>query len=225
LAFFDALPSTSSFPSLCLSLPWDFRFAFGTFCHFIGYLIIKQSSDWSEMMASPQMGKLQLASQRSTIKMIIAFSCRITMREGVIKICHQDFLHPEAVHQTWISSSISIFTRTCFSHCKSLASVPFQSDSKVQRFENSICTEWFGSTSSSCFYDWKTLSSVVFGRGSKLHGVAKAAFAGSSRLRAIDSTETNFPMQTRASGVVEMMCEGQRLQFLEIGQTSRILGC
>jgi hypothetical protein len=84
------------------------------------------------MSDSPLAGKHQWDSQDSAMKILTAFSRRITMRKGVIEIFSQDFFSPAFARRTWILSSISVLTKTHFSDCKSLASVTFELDSKLQ---------------------------------------------------------------------------------------------
>jgi hypothetical protein len=51
-----------------------------------------------------------------TFRILITFSRRISVRDGVSEIVSHGFLRPAAVHRTWISSSISILTKTCLLH-------------------------------------------------------------------------------------------------------------
>jgi hypothetical protein len=90
-----------------------------------------------DMKASSQAEKHSCASEDNTIKVLTRFFRRISVREGVIQILSQDYFRPEAAQRAWISSSISVADINCFSNCTSLTSVTFESNSKLQRIEES----------------------------------------------------------------------------------------
>jgi hypothetical protein len=85
-----------------------------------------------------------------------------------------------------IRADVEVLCNSSFSHCKSLASVRFELDSKLHRIEEYTFTERSLITiqvpasvevlCTFCFGD----SSVTFGRGSKLCEVAAYPFAGCS---------------------------------------------
>jgi hypothetical protein len=83
------------------------------------------------MIASPHARKHQCTSQCNTPLIIIALSRRIVVREGVSDVFSSDFIRPIAAHRAWISSSISISTKVCFSDCRSLTFVTFESNSTL----------------------------------------------------------------------------------------------
>jgi alkylhydroperoxidase family enzyme len=131
-------------------------------------------------------GKHQWDSQHSAMKILTAFARRITVGQGVIEIFRQDFFCLAFARRRWISSSICRLTGACFSNCKSLASVTFESDSKLQRIE-ACAFHVSGLTAihipasvevlcESCFSNCRSLASVTFESDSKLQRIEEHAF-------------------------------------------------
>jgi hypothetical protein len=89
-----------------------------------------------------------------------------------------------------ISSDIEILGSSCFSSCKSLSSISFESNSRLNRIEsNAFSSSSLKSISiprnveilgSSCFSDCKSLSSISFESNSRLNRIESEVFRGSS---------------------------------------------
>jgi type II restriction/modification system DNA methylase subunit YeeA len=76
-------------------------------------------------------------STANSLQSRTTFSRRISVRNGVIEIfTHHDFCL-EGAQRAWMSSSISGLTKARFSNDKSLVSVTFESNSKLQQIEES----------------------------------------------------------------------------------------
>jgi hypothetical protein len=56
------------------------------------------------MTASPHAGKHQCASGNNSIKIITAFSCRISVLNGVAGIVSHDMFRPTAARRAWMVS-------------------------------------------------------------------------------------------------------------------------
>jgi hypothetical protein len=139
----------------------------------------KRSLTNLDMFARPQVIRDNYASQCRTKKVLTTFSRRITGREGSIESFTSHFvLYETALARAWIPSSISRLIKDCFSRCTSLTSVTFESNSKLQRIEESAFAQ-SGLTTIEvpasvevlcklCFsYCW-SLTSVTFELNSKL---------------------------------------------------------
>jgi hypothetical protein len=138
------------------------------------------------MIASPPTRNDQLASQRSAMKIITAVSRRITVRKGVIEVFAQDFDCSRNACRRWIPSSIFGLAKICFSAYKSLRSVTFEPDSKLQRIDESafagsalaaiILPKSVEVLCKQCFYDCKSLRSITFESDSKLQRIEDFVF-------------------------------------------------
>jgi hypothetical protein len=141
------------------------------------------------MQARQQVKRDSQVSQCGIPKIVTAFSRRVTLCEGAIEPCMEDFHCPALSARVWISSSISRLTKDCFCNCKSLTSVTFELNSKLQRIEESVFEESGLRTiqipasvevlCKSCFCNCKSLTSVTFQSNSKLQRIEEYAFAES----------------------------------------------
>jgi hypothetical protein len=89
----------------------------------------------------------------------------------------------------WIPSSAEVFGSGCFSNCKSLSSVTFESGSRPQRIGESAF-KWSGITHlmvpssveilcKECFRHCRSLTSITFESGSRLQRIEGSAFVQS----------------------------------------------
>jgi hypothetical protein len=150
-----------------------------------------------EMIASPRTWKDQWTSEHGAMTIVIALSRRITVRREVIQSCIRDFVCSSFAVWICTSSSISELTQACLSDYKLLASVTFESDSKLQRIKV-FAFEWRGWTSipvptsievlcEKCFYSYQSLPSVPFESDSKLQQIKTFTFVFTENVFNINS--------------------------------------
>jgi hypothetical protein len=87
-----------------------------------------------------------------------------------------------------LPSSIEVLDEGCFSNCRSLSSVTFESGSRLSRIEKKafsqtglieiILPSSVEVLGEKCFADCRLLSSITFESGSRLREVGKDAFVG-----------------------------------------------
>jgi hypothetical protein len=121
------------------------------------------------------------ASQCGTTKILTAFYRRITVCQGALETLTPNFLCRTASARAWISSSISQLTKDSFSNCESLTSITFESNSKLERIEESAFTMSRLTTiqvpasvevlCKFCFYNCESLTSVTFESNSQLQRI------------------------------------------------------
>jgi hypothetical protein len=173
------------------------------------------------MIAFSHAEKHKWTSPGTTIQILITFSRRISVHEGVIGIISPDFFRSAVANRAWISSSISLFTETYFSQCKSLTSVTFESNSKLHRIEESA---FAGSglltiqipasvevVRKSCFAKCSSFISVTFESNSKLQRIDESAFQESGLLTipASASIRSSGSDVSDWRGLPETVTEGQ----------------
>jgi hypothetical protein len=118
------------------------------------------------------------------------FSRRITVVQGILRLCSAFSIDDQSAQgrRFWIASFYEAICERCFSGCKSLASVTFDADTKVSRFEGSAFSK-SGLTSihipssvemtcESCFSECKSLASVTHDPDSKLRPTLSGLLAG-----------------------------------------------
>jgi hypothetical protein len=103
---------------------------------------------------------------------------------------HRLIRHFSSSSHIQISSDIEILGSSCFSYCKSLSSISFESNSGLNRIESfAFSNSSLESISiprnveilgSSCFSDCKSLSSISFESNSRLTRIESSAFSNSS---------------------------------------------
>jgi hypothetical protein len=103
-----------------------------------------------------------------------------------VGLCHEFLSDDCRASRFGIASSYEVICEDCFSGCKSLASVTFDSNSKMSRFD--VCAfSWSGLTSiyipslvevicESCFSQCKSLVSVTFDSDIKVSPFDRCAF-------------------------------------------------
>jgi hypothetical protein len=118
------------------------------------------------------------------------FSRRIMVIQGRVRFCDEFSSDDRVKRKTrfWIASSYEVICTCCFSGCKSLASVTFDADAKVSRFDGSAFRQ-SGLTSiripssvevicETCFSGCSSLASVTHDPGSKLRPTLSRLLAG-----------------------------------------------
>jgi hypothetical protein len=85
--------------------------------------------------ASPHPEQKHCAFESNTIKARTGFWYKRWVRRGVTDVLRHDSFCSASIQRARISSSILRFARTCFSNCRSLTSVTFESNSKLHRIE------------------------------------------------------------------------------------------
>jgi hypothetical protein len=138
------------------------------------------------MIAFPHPEQQHCSSESNKIKVITDFWRQVWVHEGLIEIFRHDSSCPVWTQRVWISSSSSRFARLYFPNCRSLMSVTFESNSKLQRIDESA---FQGSglktidvpasvevVCKSCFSECKSLTLVTFESNSKLQRIDESAF-------------------------------------------------
>jgi hypothetical protein len=164
-------------------------------------MFLKEGDRSNRMMRSGKKG----SSAPSVLQISMICHRRIEVIGGAVH--HPSDLEPGVIRsgRHWIVSGIEVICQKCFSDCKSLASVTFESGSRLSRLEKSAFSQsglhsiHFPASieviCESCFSNCKSLESVTFESGSRLSRLEKKAFS-SSGLRSI-----HFPAS------IEVICE------------------
>jgi hypothetical protein len=116
------------------------------------------------------------------------FSRGITVIQGRVRLCGKFSSDDRRASRFWIAPCYEMICELCFSQCKSLASVAFDADTTVSRFDGHAF-QWSGLTSihipssvevihEYCFSRCKSLASVTHDPGSKLHPTLRDLLAG-----------------------------------------------
>jgi hypothetical protein len=135
--------------------------------------------------ASSHAEQHQSTSRPHIVHIQTAFARRRAKREGVTEIVSNDFIRLTAVDRAWISSSVSGFTKTIFSHRTSFATDTFEMNSKLHRIEE-FAFEGSGlrpiqvlisieCVSKLCFFSCSSQTSVTLKRNSQLHRIDEGA--------------------------------------------------
>jgi hypothetical protein len=149
---------------------------------------------------------------------------RIPVVGGVVR-CLSDVVQPVCLMRTcWFPPSIEVICEWCFSSCKSLTSVRFDTNSQLSRLEKQAL---FGSRlhsihllasleviCESCFHSCKSLESVTFDANSRLSHVEIRVRRNAKAGTADSHTGKPLPLyglaSRSASGKSARCCEGGR---------------
>jgi hypothetical protein len=125
-------------------------------------------------------------SPRGATTVPTVFLRRITVHRGVVEDFPLDSGNRQPSDRLWISSSMSGLFQSYFSNCTSLPSITFESNSKLQRIDESAFTESDLTTihvpasvevlCKNSFSNCKSLASITFESNSKLQRIEESAF-------------------------------------------------